>query len=499
MRELFLFVRPPRPIWPYTGPSSAFWPPLAFASLAAALRARVAELDVRILDAPVLRQGWRSLAAELRSLAPAYVGLGEEAVSAKEGLRLARLAQAVGARVVAGGCFFGHLAPEVLRTGLVDAVVHGEGEETIVELVQAWRSGGRRQVAGLSFAEGGEIVRTAARPPLQDLDRLPFPAYDLLPLDRYGRGSRNHPDFAALELSRGCDGSCAFCILWRQMGRFNGSRLVPHLRTKSAERVRDEIRVLVRRYARRYVRWVDPCFNAHPDVPGRVAELLLRDGLAVGQSAWVRADGIVRDHGSGSLARQVRAGLNEVYLGVDRPDRRGLERLRKKGSEPSVVAAALRILSRRHPGVFTVGSYIYGLAGDDEAMMRRLYRHAFELDLDEAFYIPLTPLPGTPFWNAELWDRTGERMRSLDFLPSCQPDGHPSRLARALAAAFLLDWPALRVRGYLRRLCARDARKRRMARRLLWRAIRFSGGLAAEAVLRRGRRTGMRIPSWYER
>ena len=73
MSELFLFVRPPRPQWPFNGPHSAVWPPLAFASLAAALRDKVHNLRVEILDAPALHLGWRSLEKELRRLQPAFL------------------------------------------------------------------------------------------------------------------------------------------------------------------------------------------------------------------------------------------------------------------------------------------------------------------------------------------------------------------------------------------------------------------------------------------
>ena len=107
--------------------------------MAAQLRQQVPDLRVEILDAPALEMGWRTLTAELRRRAPAFVGIGEEAVSCVEGLRLAKLAKSLGARVIAGGCFFGHVAPQALGTGLIDAVVHGEGELTLVELVQALR------------------------------------------------------------------------------------------------------------------------------------------------------------------------------------------------------------------------------------------------------------------------------------------------------------------------------------------------------------------------
>ena len=90
MKELFLFVRPPRPLWPFNGPASAFWPPLAFASLAAVLREPAADdLRVEILDAPSLEMGWRALQAEIQRASAGLRGIGEEAVGCGESLRLA--------------------------------------------------------------------------------------------------------------------------------------------------------------------------------------------------------------------------------------------------------------------------------------------------------------------------------------------------------------------------------------------------------------------------
>jgi tRNA A37 methylthiotransferase MiaB len=500
MNELFLFVRPPRLLWPFNSPASAFWPPLAFASLAAALREQARDLRVEILDAPALHLGWRSLAAEIRRRQPTYVGLGEEAVSCAEGLRLAALAKACGATVIAGGCFFGHVAPEAIRTGKIDVVVHGEGEATIVELVEALRSRQRSdlsRVAGISFAEGEEIVRTPARPLTTDLDRLPFPAYDLLPVERYGAESRNHPRLAAIELSRGCVGACEFCVLWRQMGRVVAGQPVARLRVKSPERLLEEVRILVHRFRRRYLGWVDPCFNAHPQVPGQLAELLLRNGLQLGQSAWVRADGIVRDAASGALASCVRAGLNEVYLGIERPDAESLRKLNKNAGVEEA-RQAMRILWRQFPQVFTVGSFIYGLPGDTPATIRAIYRLALELELDKAFFIPLTPLPGTPFWKPEFWDPTGARFRQFNFLPGCSASNGRRRLDWTLLACFALCWPPVRLRSYLKGLLSQDARKRRLTGRVLARSTRFVAARLAQAVTGRGPADGMLVPKWYE-
>jgi radical SAM superfamily enzyme YgiQ (UPF0313 family) len=500
MNELFLFIRPPRPLWPFNGPSSAFWPPLAFASMAATLRQEIHDLRVEILDAPALEMGWRSLEAELKRRAPAYVGIGEEAVSCVEGLRLAKLVKTLGARVIAGGCFFGHVAPQALATGLIDVVAHGEGEQTVVELVRALRDPGSDALArvdGISYLRDGETVTTRPRDLLPDLDRLPFPAYDLLPVERYGARSRNHPHLAAIELGRGCFGSCSFCILWRQMGRYVGSQTLPAVRVKSPDRLLEEIRLLVHRYHRRYLGWVDPCFNAHPRVPGELAEALLREGLQVGQSAWMRTDALVRDAQSGGLESGVRSGLNEVYLGIERPDGESLAAL-GKSSGVDQARQAMRLLRERFPQVLALGSFIYGLPGDTPANVREIHRLAIELELDQFFFIPLTPLPGTEAWRPELWDPSGQRFREFDFLPAGRPHGRHAALERALLFSLLFNgWPA-RLKAHARRLWERDPRKRRVRWRLIARGAGFQLRQLRKLLGNNTEDCGLVFPAWYE-
>ena len=135
-----------------------------------------------------------------------------------------------------------------------------------------------------------------------------------------------------------------------------------------------------------------------------------------------------------------------------------------------------------------------------------MYRLSIELDLDMVFYIPLTPLPGTPYWRPELWDPSGERFRGFDFLPTYggpQEGNGASRGQRALGRTILhsvaWDWHPARIRWYLRRLFTRDARKRRMLRHLFFRGLYFSTRRALDAALGRKTPGGMYIPSWYEK
>lgn len=499
-QELFLFVRPPRPLWPFNGPSTAFWPPLAFASLAADLRENVPGLRVAILDAPVSAIGWATLTKRLRELQPDFVGIGEEAVACAEGLRLAHLAKQSGARVVAGGCFFANVAAEVLSTGLVDAVVHGEGEQTIAELVPLLKESKAdelRNVAGISFRDREEVVFTGWREPVDDLDRLPLPAYDLLPIERYGHSSQNHPALAAIELGRGCSHGCQFCVLWRQMGHFRAGHPTPHLRVKSPERLLEEIRLLMDRYHRRYLGWVDPCFNADPKAPRELAELLLRERRHIGQSAWVRADYVLRDQASGALQVCCDAGLNELYLGIERLDHRDLSRL-GKGIFDGEPVRALQMLDTNFPDVFTVGTFIYGLEGDTQQSVRSLFHRAHQLPLDEVFFIPLTPLPGTPYWRPEMWDPTGQKFRSFDFLPRPNGNAGLARLTSAVAWSYLAAWPWPRARRMLKGLFASNPRRRRITHNIVHRTVPLMLASVSGKSHRAGSTRGMYYPDWYE-
>lgn len=496
MTPLFLFVRPPRPLWPFNGSSTAFWPPLAFASMAAALREQVPGLRVAILDAPAMSMGWKTLTATMRSLSPQYVAIGEEAVSCVEGFRLARLAKELGARVIAGGCFFSHVAAEVLATGLVDVVVRGEGELTIVELMRALPDGkpnALRSVAGISFRDREETIFTGHRELLPDLDNLPFPAYDLLPIGQYGSASTHHPQFASIESSRGCSHGCQFCVLWRQMGRFNSNRHQPALRVKSPERLIEEIRILMDRYHRRYLGWVDPCFNADPNTALSLSELLLRENRRIGQSAWLRADCLLRDDDSGALKVWSDAGWNEAYIGIERLDARELAVL-GKGNLHHEVECVLQMLHQEYRRVTTFGSLIYGVPGDTPQKVRALFRAAEQLPIDQLFFIPFTPLPGTPAWKPRMWDETGKWFRGFDFISGLEHE--TAGLSATIARSYLFDWSVDRLERMLWGMFNSDRRRREICWNLVLRSLPL---MLSSALSVRTRSAGaMRFPTWYE-
>jgi len=512
-----LLLRPPRFVWPFNSETSAFWPPLALLCLAAAVRREMTDVEVQVWDCPGEKTGWKTLACRLAETRIDVLGIGEETVSAHEALRAAGLVKRLHPEcvVVAGGVYFGNAVDETLRDGRVDVVVRGEGEGTFVELLRhihdrtAWP-----RIHGIAFRNAdGSVTITPRQPLIDDLDTLPFPAYDTIDVRHYGRRSANHPRLASVEHSRGCIDSCSFCVLWSHMGQSaNGNgRLRPRLRSKSAERSFDEVHWLYHRFGRRTFGWVDPTFNASPDWADEWAKRMLASDLMSpgGQprtlhTAWLRADGVVRDESLGILEKMVRAGLRQVMIGLERDDPAGLASLGKHNNAPALCRRAFAIFRERYPQVYTIGTAIFGLPGDTLDDLNRLAACQYSMGIDNLFIMPLTPNPGTAV-AAEA--RAAGRIANPDLssynfhTPVCTTDHLDLRQLESVYWRLLTSPSRARVRQLVKKLFEADRRKRRVHAALLWRGTRIAADSLLRAVLHRNDSHPTqywRKPSWYE-
>ena len=507
-----LLLRPPRYAWPFNRETSAFWQPLGLLAVAAAVRRAMPEVKIEVWDCPGEKVGWKTLERRLAAHPIDILGLGEETPSAHEALRAAELAKRLhpGCLVVAGGTYFPYAVEETLADGRIDCIVRGEGELTFVELLRhlddraSWSS-----IPGLAFrSPDGWPVITPPRDLIDDLDSLPFPAYDLLDMTRYGRGSRNHPALVSIEHSRGCTDSCRFCILWKHMGRPIGGNgdVRPCYRTKSPDRSFEEVLRLYRRFGRRTFGWVDPTFNASADWSDGWAERMLASPL-VGprgrprtiHTAWLRADAVVRDERLGILPKLVRAGLRQVMIGVERDDPAALAALGKHENGPDVCREAFAVFREKHPQVYTIGSVIFGLPRDTPADLRRLARLERDLRMDYCFFIPLTPNPGTAV--ADEARRSGRlvsrNLASYNFhTPVCSTETMDLRDLESLYWRLMIRPSANRLADWLRRVALeRDPRRRRVHLALL----RHGTRIALESLLRTVFRPADREPALYSR
>jgi len=425
-----LFLEPPRRTWPYMNYEDNYLTKQSYLSLAACLR-HAGFRRVEILDCMPRRIGWKSLERLLIEKRPDVLAVGENhALYANEAIKAFRLAKTVLPRVttIAGGAHFSHLAdaclgapptprsappPPWLRVqpGLIDFIVKGEGERTLVDLVGRLAGGNPDPdtCQGIAFHRDGQAIHTPVRPLIQDLDSLPLPAYDLLDMDLYGRSSLLFsPGGTTISHSRGCAHSCSFCVWWTQMARRSidavtgAEHLTPCWRTRSPERTVEEIDLLSRRYRKKGLVFVDDCFNLDPRWNARFARLLKDSRLHVNWFAFMRADYLVRDHDSGILGELVQAGLSHVSIGAERIEDSELAAFGKKHYDADTTRLAFAILKKHHPTVFRQATFIVGLPDETRESMLRQLEFARELDLDYPGFHPMTPVPGTPLWNEAL-------------------------------------------------------------------------------------------------
>ena len=190
---------------------------------------------------------------------------------------------------MAGGPHFTFTAEEsLLENAFLDVVVVGEGEITMYELVRAFSEGRPLgSVRGIVFRDSsGRVVKTGERPLIRNLDALPLPAWDMLPMERYrlvAWGKRA----TMLVSSRGCPFKCSFCserIFWRNVWRPHGPR-----------RVVDEMELVAERYGKDLIWFGDDTFNLDRRRNVAICKEIIERGLNVAWGIEARADLIARD------------------------------------------------------------------------------------------------------------------------------------------------------------------------------------------------------------
>jgi len=263
----------------------------------------------------------------------------------------------------------------------LDFIGIGEGEHTLRELARALE--GRmdlRDVRGLAFRDRstGRIERTPPRPLEDDLDELPPPARELVPLARY----LAFDSHASVVTSRGCPYECIFCSAPAWTGR--------KVRYRDPSRCVDEIEALAA-LGFTEITIEDDLFTLYRKHFLAVCGELERRGTGVRWNAFSRVDTINQE----IVDTMARAGCQAICFGVESGDQEMLD-LVKKNSSLAKVRDAMRMTQAA--GISALASFIIGLPGETEATLRKTVEFANSLR-DEfgslyGFHV-LAPFPGT--------------------------------------------------------------------------------------------------------
>jgi anaerobic magnesium-protoporphyrin IX monomethyl ester cyclase len=403
-----LLVQPPRRYWPFTSEGDNFLLQQALPALAAV--ARLEGHEVRVVDCMPLHIGWRTLFHLIRDYKPHVIGAGENhALYSTEAMRFFRLAKEAcpEAFTVAGGGHFTNLAHRYATHPDIDAIVVGEGELTFAELLRQVddTQPDLESVTGLAFSRDNELVRTTSRKLVRDLDTLPAPAYDLMPMHLYGTSRYLFsPGGTTIHHSRGCVSKCSFCAWWtvmadRRIDAEGNVKLSPRWRTKSVDRMMEEVELLYHKFGKRSYVWVDESWNIDPRFNLKFAEEMIRSGMKTKWFTFMRADCVVRDEEKGILAAQIEAGMCHILIGVERADDESLSSLDKRFYTGGVAEKAIRIFKEKYPQVFIQATFIVGVKEEDNASLARQVDMAKRIGVDFPAFHPITPVPGTPIYD----------------------------------------------------------------------------------------------------
>jgi anaerobic magnesium-protoporphyrin IX monomethyl ester cyclase len=391
------FLNPPAADVHWFGDKANFEAPLGVAVLAAYLRER--GHDPVIVDVAAERLSDDETLARIAAFGPAIVGITASTVVMPNATRLAEAISRdfPDVVVVLGGKHVTAIPEDVhARTHpSFDLSVLGEGEDTLLEIVDVLgrcgskadflSAGVRDAIAGIAFSRDGAMVKTTPRPFVLDLDALPFPARDLLPLERYrpvGNRYKRLPAFSMVAI-RGCPYPCAFCSEARTTVRFS-----------SPARVVAEIEHLIATYGAREITFWDDTITLNKKWLHELCNLMIEKRLDITWSCFAVIGTMTPD----LLANMKAAGCWNVFYGVETPDddlKRTI-RVQKNGSVDNVRKV---VRETQAAGIEVRAAFMLGLPGETPERAMRTLDMALELEPDYAQWNYTVPYPRTHVWN----------------------------------------------------------------------------------------------------
>lgn len=337
--------------------------------------------EVEIEDAPTMDHNLNDIKRRIENFNPDFVGISAMTPSTPSAYKVANTVKDFDSdiNVILGGAH-PTLLPErtMEECAAVDIVVRGEGEETIRELIKARDL---TDVKGITYRKDSKIVHNDPREPIMDLDKLPFPAYDMIPMERYKIGGVK---YSTVMTSRGCPFNCTFCSSSKICGKI--------WRGKSPERVVEQLNVLTNEFDVHEIEFIDDTFTLNKERAVSICDLIVKENLDVSWSCSSRVDIIDK-----SLVQKLKeAGCHTVYMGIESGVQEILDRL-KKGITLEQVKNAVSLTKKA--GLTIVGSFIVGIPGETKKQMKKTIKFAKELNLTLAQFTVFTPYPGTEAWD----------------------------------------------------------------------------------------------------
>jgi radical SAM superfamily enzyme YgiQ (UPF0313 family) len=276
-----------------------------------------------------------------------------------------------------------------LKSCGLNCVVLGEGEITVVELAEAVENEADwKQVPGLAWLNTeGVLQKSSPRQPIADLDRLPWPAWDLFPIENYV-SSTDHRQKKVRHLetlaSRGCPFNCVYC--YRIYGR--------NVRRRSPQAIVTELEELVKRYNIHYTGFPDDLFTSDRKFVMEVCTLMKQRLPGIKWSCLGRVNTVDRE----MLETMKDAGCDWISYGIESGSDWMLENMRRGVTAKQCLDA---VKLTESVGIHAEGSFIIGMFGETRETVKKTVEFCKQADITAPMLF-VTPYPGTAVYDMAL-------------------------------------------------------------------------------------------------
>ncbi len=403
------------------------WPQVSLAQMAALLHPIY---KVRVVDANAERISWPEYTGLLERFTPRYYLTQVTAPTLENDMYGCFLAKARGAQTIAFGTHVTPIPGETMRAyPVLDFALVGEPDLTIRDLLDHLEGKINQRspliqklferhdllyqpviseeakvdlhaIKGLAWRDGDQVVINPPRPFIKDLDDLPMPMHELLPLQTYRMPLIKGP-FTFIVTSRGCPAGCIYCI--KHVSYQYSTRL------RSPELLMQELWYLKGLGINNIHMYAD-LFTVNRDQVVELCERMIAEKIDIKWTCNSRVDYVDEE----MLRLMAKAGNWFISWGIESGNERILKRAHK-GAFPDKAERALGWA--RQAGIKNWGYFIIGLPGETEETIRQTIDFAKKLPLDLALFHVAAPYPGTPFFFEvvkEGWFRSGTRWEQVD-------------------------------------------------------------------------------------
>lgn len=353
-------------------------------------------INVKILDAFALNYGIGDILFKIKEYRPRIIGLPCLTVNAEVVTLICRHIRRLfpDIKIIIGNIHASLFDSMFLNGGLVDFVIHGEGEYITLDLVKEILGGGDgfERIRGTSFNRDGQIIRTPQRDFIENLDELPMMPYHLLPVKAYKTWIHWEMKSPAMTMltSRGCPYQCVFCSI------FSGKKV----RARDPKNIAEEIEFLVKTYGIRQIQFTDAVFPFIKKIGIELCEEIIRRGLHK-KIVWVSETRVsVMDKELATIMRH--SGCRRVAFGIESGVPEVLVKI-KKGINLKQVRLAVDACN--DAGIDVIGLFMIGLPGDTAENIKKTVSFATRLNLYMAKFNMTVPYPGTEIYNRMYADK----------------------------------------------------------------------------------------------